>query len=73
MKKQKAKQTVSDVIKGEISRLNSKFKIKVDKSQRQENGTIRILCFLGMPIFLFLLARYEKIFVGNFAASLLFR
>nr|CAB3263727.1 mediator of RNA polymerase II transcription subunit 15 [Phallusia mammillata] len=49
MKAEREKQRVPDLVQGEIARLESKYKVKLDKTHTTDDGSIRILCELDDP------------------------
>ena len=48
MEKRKAMQPMPSIMQGEIARLNSKYNIKLDKTNG-DSENFRIVCFLGKP------------------------
>jgi len=51
LKAKKEGQKIPDVVQGEIARLDSRFKMKIDQTHNKDDGTIRILCSLGKKLF----------------------
>ena len=43
------RQTIPNILQGEVARLNSKFLVNLDPSFCSNNGTVHLICKLGEP------------------------
>lgn len=53
---------ISDVLQGEIARLDQKFKVQLDPIQHMGSRTVNLICQLGIYSFYLFLLKFRLIF-----------